>query len=409
MSQTHSASPQTTNPTQTSGDDNPLEMFSVIRDDFAYQVQRRLGLIPANGLGIARRAIIWSMVAWLPIVAWAFLSGRLTTHAANEPLLGHFGIHVRFLIGVPLLIIAGGVVHSAMYRLLPQFITAGIVPVEELPRLREIVSRISRLRGGAIPWLIIFGIVIARATLGDIVHQAHEIEWATTPEKASGGFGFGAWWFLYVGRPIYLTLQLAWVWRIMLLFMLFRGIAGLNLSLVPTHPDRAGGLGFLAGIPGAFAPIMFAITVVIAGMFAHDVVYHGVSVKSLYAEMGIFVGVLVLAFLSPMLAFSGVLARARRKALLDYGALVGYHGRLVRQRWIDKQDVTDDAVLGAPELGPVTDVCAMYDAVKEMRTVPLAKSSVAPLVLAAAAPMIGVLAIEIPIAELLKTLLRALV
>lgn len=409
MSQNHSASPQTTNPTQAPGNDNPLEMFSVVRDDFAYQVQRRLGLIPANGLGIVRRAMIWSMVAWLPIVAWALLSGRLTAHTANEPLLGHFGIHVRFLIGVPLLIIAGGVVHAAMYRLLPQFITAGVVPVEELPRLKEIVSGISRLRGGATPWLIIFGIVIAGATLGDILHQAHEIEWATTPENASKSLGFGAWWFLYIGRPIYLTLQLTWVWRVILSFMLFRRIAGLNLSLVPTHPDRAGGLGFLAGIPSAFAPIMFATTVVIAGMFAHDVVYHGVSVESLYVEMGVFVAVLVLLFLSPMLAFSGALARARRKALLDYGALVSHHGRLVRQRWIDKKDVADDAILGAPELGPVVDVSAMYDAVKEMRTVPLAKSSVATLVVAAAAPMIGVLAIEIPIVELLKTLARALV
>jgi hypothetical protein len=44
-----------------------------------------------------------------------------------------------------------------------------------------------------------------------------------------------------------------------------------------------------------------------------------------------------------------------------------------------------------------------------MRTVPLTKSSVVPLVVAAAAPMLGVLAIEIPIAELVRTLLRALV
>lgn len=400
---------QTTTSGKSNRDINPLEMFSIIRDDFAYKLQRRLGLIPANGLGIVRRAIFWSMVAWLPIVVWAFISGRLTQHVANEPLMGHFGIHVRFLIAVPLLIVAGGVVHAAMARLLPQFITSGVVPHEELPRLKEIISGIARLRGASIPWLIIFGIVLARATVGDIMHQAHEIEWATTPDGGRMNLGFGAWWFLYVGRPIYLTLQLAWIWRVILLFMLFRRIASLKLSLVPTHPDRAGGLGFLAGIPGAFAPIMFATTVVLAGMFAHDVVYHGVSVKSLYVEMGAVVGILVLLFLSPMLAFCGVLSRARRKALLEYGALVSQHGRLVRERWIEKRNVSEDGVLGASELGPVVDVSAMYDLVTEMRSVPLAKSSVAPLVLAAAAPMLAVLAIEIPIAELLKTLLRALV
>jgi hypothetical protein len=384
-------------------------MFSIIRDDFAYKLQRRLGLIPANGLGIVRRTIFWSLAAWLPIVVWAFFTGRLTDHVANEPLMGHFGIHVRFLIAVPLLIIAGGVVHFAMARLLPQFITAGTVPAEELPRLKQIIVRIARLRSASTPWLIIFGIVAARATIGDILLEAHEIEWATTPSADHVNLGFGAWWFLYVGRPIYLTLQLAWIWRIILLFMLFRRIAGLKLSLVPTHPDRAGGLGFLAGIPGAFAPIMFATTVVIAGMFAHDVVYHGVSVKSLYVEMGVVVVTLVLLFLSPMLAFSGTLSRTRRKALLEYGALVSQHGRLVRERWIENRSTPEDAVLGASELGPVVDVSSMYDLVTAMRSVPLAKSSVAPLIIAAAAPMLAVLAIEIPIAELLRTLLRALV
>jgi hypothetical protein len=389
--------------------DNPLEMFSIIRDDFAYRVQRRLGLIPANGLGIVRRAIFWSMVAWLPTIIWAFFSGLLTRHVTNEPLLGHFGIHVRFLVGVPLLIIAGGVVHSAMYRLLPQFVTAGIVPTQELPRLRHIVSNISNLRSASIPWLIIFSLVAARATVGDVLHHAHEIEWAVTGAGANARFGFGAWWFLYVGRPIYLTLQLAWIWRVILIFLLFQRIAGLKLSLIPTHPDRAGGLGFLAGFPGAFAPIMLATTVVLAGMFAHDVVYHGVSVQSLYGEMGTLVAILILLFLSPMLAFSCILARARRRALLDYGALVSRHGRLVHQRWIDKQNILEDRVLDAPELGPLADVATMYELVKDMRSIPLAKSSVTPLVLAAAIPMLAVLAIQIPIGDLLETLLRALV
>jgi hypothetical protein len=408
MSQPDSECTRTPQEAQASASDNPLELFSVIRDDFAYKVQRRLGLIPANGLGIARRALLWSMVTWLPIIGWALLSGRLTEHAADEPLLGHFGIHARFLVGVPLLIIAGGVVHSAMYRVLPQFIRAGIVPTEELHRLREIVSKIARLRGASTPWLIILGIVAARATVGDVLHQAHEIAWATTTVEATLSFGFGGWWFLYVGRPIYLTLLLAWVWRILLLFMLFRRIAGLHLSLVPTHPDRAGGLGFLAAIPGAFAPIMFAMTIVVAALFAHDVVYHGVQVKSLHVQMVSLVGILVLLFLSPMLAFTPALVRARRKALLDYGGLVCQHGRLVRERWIDKREITRDSVLEAPELGPVIDVAEMYGLVKAMRSIPLAQSSVAPLVLAAVVPMLGVLAIEIPLAELLKTVLRAL-
>jgi hypothetical protein len=42
-----------------------------------------------------------------------------------------------------------------------------------------------------------------------------------------------------------------------------------------------------------------------------------------------------------------------------------------------------------------------------MLPVPLSKTTVAPLLLAAAVPMIAVLAIEVPVVEILKTLLTS--
>ncbi|MFO1364161.1 MAG: hypothetical protein U1F45_17170 [Burkholderiales bacterium] len=56
--------------------------------------------------------------------------------------------------------------------------------------------------------------------------------------------------------------------------------------------------------------------------------------------------------------------RAKKQALLDYGAPAG--GRLVHARWIEGKRVGDDALLAAPELGPVADTVAVYDAVKAM-------------------------------------------
>jgi hypothetical protein len=62
---------------------------------------------------------------------------------------------------------------------------------------------------------------------------------------APGSAGFGGPWWRYVGRSISLVLALAWLWRLVLLTVLFRRTARLDLSLVPTHPVRAGGIGFL--------------------------------------------------------------------------------------------------------------------------------------------------------------------
>ncbi len=52
-----------------------------------------------------------------------------------------------------------------------------------------------------------------------------------------------------MARPIFLALLLGWLWRLILLCVLFHRIARLDLALVPTHPDRDGGLGFLEATP----------------------------------------------------------------------------------------------------------------------------------------------------------------
>jgi hypothetical protein len=49
----------------------------------------------------------------------------------------------------------------------------------------------------------------------------------------------------------------------------------------------------------------------------------------------------------------------------------------------------------------------LYDAVKSMRSVPLGKNSVLPVALAAALPIIAVLALQLPVKQLLLTLLKA--
>jgi hypothetical protein len=108
----------------------------------------------------------------------------------------------------------------------------------------------------------------------------------------------------------------------------------------------------------------------------------------------------------PYLVWIGKLAAAKKRALLEYGALVGDHGRLVKLRWIDKARVEDDEILSAPELGPVADTVSLFEAVRNMRIFPLGKQGLLELVVPIAIPMIAVVALQIPIKEILLTLLK---
>jgi hypothetical protein len=87
---------------------------------------------------------------------------------------------------------------------------------------------------------------------------------------------------------------------------------------------------------------------------------------------------------------------------------VARHGRLVRRRWIAGEALPDEPLLDAPEIGPVADTLALYEAVRKMRVAPIGRRSLAAIALPAALPMLPVFAIEIPVRDILLKILTTL-
>jgi hypothetical protein len=389
------------------GDDRPAPSFSLIADDALIHLQRSLGLIPPQGLGVGRRALVLALVSWGPIAVWAALAHRVFGGVADEPLLAHFGIHVRCLVAIPLLVIADATVHAASRRFLPYFVTSGLVGEAARPRFEAILRDVQRLSRQWLPWVLMLGLVVGWTLLRPAAADVHEVRWAENA-PLDPHFGFGGWWQLNVARPIFVALLLAWIWRLGLLGYLLGRVARLDLSFVPTHPDRAGGLAFLDFVPMAFAPVVLAISAVAASRWAHDVVYHDTALAALKLPAAALLVVVALPILLPFLAFRSALVRTKRRALLDYGALVGEHGRRVRRRWVLGERVADDPLLGAPEIGPVADTIALFDAVKGMRTIPIGVPALAAVLVPAAIPMVVVAALRIPLKDLLGGLVKIL-
>jgi len=376
-------------------------------DDVALRLQRQVGLVPARGLGVVRRAVFFALLTWLPLVAWAVYTGRVLPGGVDEPLVMHFGVHVRFLLAVPALILGEAMAHRVSTTLIPYFLTSGVVPPAQRGAFVRVVGSVVRLRDRALPWLLIAVVVLAWTLLQPVSvgsDAGHEAKWASE----GGGLGFGGWWFLYVSRPIFSVLLAAWLWRLALLFVLLKRIAGLELSIVPTHPDGAGGLGFVKDMPKAFSLLAFATSAVVASRLAHDVMYHDVSLLSLKVVLGDFVVMVISVCVAPLLALARPLAAAKRRALLEYGALVGKHGRLVRQRWILGETLADDGLIQAAEIGPVADSLALYDAVRRMQTVPFGKSTLVGIAVPTLVPILVLLSTQVPIKDVLKKIIGAL-
>ena len=374
-------------------------------DDALYRAQQAIGLIPQRGgFGLGRRIVIAVAITWLPLVLYALWQRLLLPGTVPEPLLQHFGVHARFLLALPLLLVAESSAESALRRVLPQFVARGFVDDSLRPAFRSILERAGRLRRSSTALLVMIALVAVATFLGfSVGEDTHELAWESS---AGGPLHFGALWFSFVSRPIFLLVLIAWLWRLGLLAWMFSRIAALDLRLAPTHPDRTAGLGFLEQLTVGLAPLFFAIAVPIAGRWAHEAMYHGLDVRTLKMPAIALVVVLAAIGLAPLLAFAPRLRKVRRASLAAYGSLLAEHGRRVERRWIRREVVADDeGLLSAPEIGPVADTVALYDVIAKMRSMPVGRKSLLPVVLASALPLIPVFAMQIPLKAIAKTLL----
>ncbi|NJD25510.1 MAG: hypothetical protein FIB06_08900 [Betaproteobacteria bacterium] len=344
------------------------------------------------------------MFAWLPLAVWAAVNHRLFDGGSGEPLLAHFGIHVRCLVAIPLFILAEGMAARVVRGIVSQFRTTGIVPDAQHAAFRAALQATARLRDASFPWVAIVGLALAWSIAGP-GSDPHEMSWA----ESGGEFGFGGWWFLAVARPVFIVLALGWLWRIALVIILFHRLARLELALVPTHPDRHGGLGFVRKLPSATFLVTLAVSTVLASRWMHDVVFHGQSLAAFKLPLIAFVVLWSALLLLPLLVLAPRIAAMKRRALLDYGVLVGNHGGLVHQRWILGRPVAENALLDAPELGPVADIAATYELVEKISPLPAGKSALAAILVPIALPMLLVAAQQVPLRDMLLKLLKTLV
>jgi len=380
--------------------------FSPVDNEPPLRWQRALHLAPLAGLGVVRRAAFFALLGWLPIVVWAIVRDRFVDAAIGEPLLQHYGVHVRCLVAIPLLILGEATLHVSALRSFPQFTSSGLVDESTRPRFEAVLRTVRRWRDSSIPWLFVIGIALAWTFAAGTATHGDAMSWAVDEQ---GTLAFGGLWFAYVVRPVFVGLLLGWLWRIGLLAMLFVRLGRLDLSLVASHPDRAGGLGFLGKLAAAFAPVSLALSAVLASHWAHEIVYHGQTLAALKLPAAAFVVVWSLLLLVPYAALMPLLRRAKRAALPSYAALVARQGRLVRRRWIDGAPDADAPLLEPAGVGPIADAATMFEAVRSMRIFPIGKASLAAIVLPTAAPMLVVATLQIPVRDLLLGLLKALI
>jgi hypothetical protein len=180
------------------------------------------------------------------------------------------------------------------------------------------------------------------------------------------------------------------------------------LSLVPTHPDRLGGLGFLATTVYAFAPLAAAHGAMLAGPFANRIFYMGAKVSEFRIEAIALVVLVLCMVFGPLLVFVPALAEARRRGLLEYGTFAEEYTRAFAEKWLRGGAPLDEALLGSGDIQSLADLGNSFDVIRTMRVVPITKEALLQLGLVTFAPLLPLLLTAMPLEDLLKRLLGLL-
>jgi hypothetical protein len=216
------------------------------------------------------------------------------------------------------------------------------------------------------------------------------------------------YWYVFVSIPIIQFVLLRWYLRLFIWFRFLWQVSRLKLHLVPTHPDRCGGLAFLGRSSYAYGPLLFAQGAMLAGVVASRVLYHGQKLTSFKVQIFGFVVFFVFAVLCPLLMFTQQMARAKRKGLAEFGQFAQDYVDEFQTKWLSGSSPQADDELGSGDIQSLADLSNSYAIVGDMNLVPVKWTDVTRLVGATAAPFVPLLLTVFSLEELVMRLVKAL-
>jgi hypothetical protein len=379
--------------------------FSLVLGGPLYQLLRRTRLADDALELQRRRVIVLSVLVWLPLLLLTAASGHLLG-GAQVPFLYDVEVHARFLLALPLLIVAELTVHQRMRMVTATFHARDLIPPGAQARLEAAVASAYRLRNSApVELALLVFVYVVGITIVWRQYMALDVAtWYATPGEAGSTLTLAGAWYGYVSLPVFQFILCRWYFRVFIWARLLWQVSRIELQLVPTHPDRVGGLGFLSATVFAFVPVILAHGVLLAGVLANQIFHAGAKLTQFRLEILLLVIFLVLVVVGPLCVFASQLARAKRAGLREYGNLAQRYTRAFDQKWL-RGNESDDAMLGSGDIQSLADLGNSFSVVKEMRIVPISKEAIVQLAVVAVAPIVPLLLTLMPLDELLKKLI----
>ena len=382
--------------------------FSLILGGPLYQLFRRAHLDGDAPQMLGRRLVVLMTLAWVPLLLLSLAEGYFWGGSTALPFLHDLELHVRLLLALPLLVVAELVVHQRIRPVVQQFIERGLITEATRPRFDAAIASAMRLRNSVTAEVLLIALVYGVGVLfvwrTQIALDA--ASWYGVASHGSLQPTLAGWWLGCVSLPLFQFLLLRWYFRLFIWARFLWQVSRIDLSLMPMHPDRCGGMGFLASIGHAFAPVLLAQGAVLAGLIASRIFHAGATLTDFKVELIGLVAVMVSAIMGPLLVFGPKLEAARRTGTREYGALAQRYAREFDRKWLRGGAAADEPLIGSADIQSLADLGNSYEVVKGMRLVPFTMKTVVQLAVTTLLPVAPLMLTMISLEECLDRLLK---
>lgn len=379
------------------------ERFSLVVGGPFYALLSRLGLTGADQPPKLRAAFALALLAWLPPALFAVAQSVINSSYSGWGYFTDSTVYTRFLIAIWVMIATERYADSRLTMLVREFRDTPLLSDDSQPAFAAALARADRRSSSRLAELLILLVAVVWSTLS--TRYAVELagsSWEGTVAAGQATLSWAGETMRFLSNPLFIFLVLRWFWRFYVWTELLYRISRLRLQLSPMHPDSSAGLGFLAIYPGIFSGLAFALSSVIASSMLKelDLVQHGAN--TVWLALAVWLAAVLIAFIGPLLVFTPVLLAVRDRATIEYGRLADQFHRAFHHKWIEDGRSGEELIGSSSDFSPVAGLSANQQTARKIQMVPVNRSAVVQLLIAAGIPLLAVVVREVPLADMLK-------
>jgi hypothetical protein len=229
-------------------------------------------------------------------------------------------------------------------------------------------------------------------------------EWYWSDTSSVALYPWAVWWHSLVSLPLMFALLLGWLWRLIVWTRFLVLMTRLDLRLVASHPDLAGGLGFVGTSLRMYAIVALAFSAFLAGPIAKRILVDGVQSSVATLEVALAAAFVVALFTIPLAVLAPTLRVTWWNGRVAYQGMARRMGETFELKWFGYDKKQNAEALQASDFSALTDYYAIAANVDAMRFVPVDLKSIVILTLGAIAPFLVITILAMPTDVLVERL-----